>query len=49
MRVDELAAEIGAELVAGGDSQAAEVQRVYAGDRISDVLQPRHRQDATGE
>jgi hypothetical protein len=37
MRLDELAREIGAQVAAAG-RPAAEVDRVYAGDRISDLL-----------
>ena len=38
MNVHELAQHIGAELLLPGRVQSVEIQRVYAGDRISDLL-----------
>ncbi|MBN2307750.1 MAG: hypothetical protein JXR94_02195 [Candidatus Hydrogenedentes bacterium] len=38
MRADNLAREIGAELCSAGAGEMAEIERVYAGDRMSDLL-----------
>ena len=49
MKLPELAQKIGARVLTPGVGDAAEVTRIYAGDRVSDLLERGLRQDAPGD